>query len=241
MLQAFMKIAICDDCLSDAENINSLLCSHNKYKSSDIDIYTESRELLIASKGGKKYDIAFLDVDMPSMNGLELGNELRQANRAMLIVFVSAYSKYAVRAFDCEAFSYLIKPVENNNQTFSVLERLFEKYTKHTCYHTIRINTEYKRILIYDIRYVEYYNKHVIYHMEKGSYETKESLQEVYAILKDYGFYQIHQGYLVNFDKIAEFSKYDVILDDGKILPMSMRRKTDVMLAYSDYAEVHYR
>lgn len=236
-----MKIAICDDCLCDAEELKALLRSHNKYKNGDIDVYTKSKELLSVTENDKSYDIVFLDVDMPGLNGLELGCELRKNNRTMLIVFVSAYSKYAVRAFDCEAFSYLIKPVASNNKTLSILDRLFEKYIKHTCYHTIKINTEYKRILIYDIRYVEYYNKHVVYHMENGTYETKESLSEVYEVLKDYGFYQIHQGYIVNFDKIAEFAKYDVILDDGKILPMSMRRKTDVMLAYSDYAEVHYR
>lgn len=235
-----MKIAICDDSIADAEKVRLLLEGHNAFKDSKIAIYTESKALL-ESADAEKFDIAFLDVDMPYMNGLELGKELKRKYERMVIVFVSAYSKYAVRAFDCEAFSYLLKPIESETEAIAVLDRLYEKYIKYTRYHTVKINTEYRRLFIPDIRYVECCNKHVIYHLENGVCETTERISDVYEVLKDYGFYQAHQGYIINFDKIAQFVKYSVVLDDGKVLPLSMRRKTDMMLAYSKYAEVHYR
>ncbi len=236
-----MKIAICDDISLDAEKVRSLLTGHASFNESEIDIYTSSKSMLESINGGKTYDIAFLDVDMPYINGLELGKELRKIQEKIIIVFVSAYSRYAVRAFDCEAFSYLMKPIEDETEANSVLDRLYEKYVKYTRYHTVKINTEYRRLSIPDIRYVECCNKHVIYHMEDGVCETTERISDVYAVLKDYGFYLAHQGYIVNFDKIARFVKYSIVLDDGKVLPMSMRRKSEMMLAYSKYAEVHYR
>ena len=156
-------------------------------------------------------------------------------------MFVSAYPQYAIRAFDCEAFSYLVKPVETDGESNGVLERLYEKYVKYNRYHTVRINTEYRRIPIPDIKYVECCNRHCIYHLENGRCETTEKLSDVLDILKDYGFYQAHQGYIVNFDKISHFSKNSVFHDDGKEIPLSQRRKTETMLAYSKYAEVHYR
>ncbi len=236
-----MKIAICDDSIEDVIKVQALLKAHNAFADSEIDTYTSSKDVLDDINKGKKIDIAFLDVDMPYMNGLELGKELRKTQEKLIIVFVSAYSRYAVRAFDCEAFSYLMKPIDNENEATSVLDRLYEKYVKQTRFHTVRINTEYRRLSIPDIRYVECCNKHIIYHMEDGICETTERLSDVYDVLKDYGFYQAHQGYIINFDKISRFVKYSVILDDGKELPVSMRRKTDMMLAYSKYAEVHYR
>lgn len=233
-----MRIVVCDDIPEDGRKVSELLRQHDRFKDSDISLYTAAKDLL---EDSTPCDIAFLDVDMPYMNGLELGKELRRRLENILIVFVSAYSKYAIRAFDCEAFSYLMKPLEQEGEAKEVLDRLYEKYVKYTKYHTVKINTEYKRISIPNIRYVECCNKHVIYHMEDGIWETTERLSEVYEVLKDYGFYQIHQGYIVNFDKIGEFVKYTVVLDDGKVLPLSARRKTDIMLAYSKYAEVHYR
>ncbi len=236
-----MRIAICDDVREDAIKVKKLLEEHCFFKESEVVVFTSSKDMMCEINANESFDIAFLDVDMPYMNGLELGKELRRRNEKMLIVFVSAYSRYAVRAFDCEAFSYLLKPIENEKEATDVLDRLYEKYIKHTRYHTVKINTEYRRLSIPDIRYVECCNKHIIYHMEDGICETTERLSDVYAILKDYGFYQAHQGYLVNFDKIARFVKYTIVLDDGRVLPMSMRRKAEVMLAYSKYAEVHYR
>ncbi len=236
-----MKIAICDDIKLHADKVEALLRKHEKYKDSNIKSYTDSKAFLNEVNGGESYDIAFLDVDMPCINGLELGKQLRDKIEKILIVFVSAYPQYAIRAFDCEAFSYLMKPIENEPEAKAVLDRLYEKYIKFTRYHTVRINTEYRRISIPDIKYVECCNRHVIYHLENDSCETTESLSEVYAVLKEYGFYQAHQGYIVNFDKISRFSKNSVILDDGREIPLSLRRKTEMMIAYSKYAEVHYR
>lgn len=235
-----MKIAICDDYLNDANKVKDLIVSHPYFCNADIKLYTSSKELLTNVEKGGRFDIAFLDVDMPQINGLELGMELRKNLDKIIIVFISAYSEYAISAFNCEAFSYLTKPIMRSEETDAVLHRLYIKYQKVFSYLSIRVNTEYKKISIPDIIYIECFKKHVIYHTEKGVHETTENLSDVYNKLKNFGFYQAHQGYIVNFDKIASFDKYTIILNNGKILPVSRRRKINMMLAYSKYAEVHY-
>jgi len=59
----------------------------------------------------RSYDVVFLDVRMPALNGIELGNVLRRFAMPPTIVFVTAYEEYAVRAFDIGACDYLLKPV----------------------------------------------------------------------------------------------------------------------------------
>ncbi len=226
-----MKIVICDDSQIDVKHAKELLMSSIYFRESDISTYTSSKNLMSDIDKGKVFDIAFLDVDMPYMNGLELGLELRKRNDKIIIIFISAYPEYAISAFNCEAFSYLTKPIHNNQETNDVLFRLHQKYKKVFTSHAVRINTEYRNLLISDIVYVECCKKHIIYHLENGLCQTTETLSQVYDVLKDYGFYQAHQGYIVNFDKIAMFVKYTIILKNGKILPVSKRRKTDMMLS----------
>ncbi len=136
-----MRIAICDDTVSHAERVEALLKSHEKYADSETVIYTESKALLDAVSSGECFDIAFLDVDMPYINGPEPRKQLRDKSERILIVFVSTYPQYAIRAFDCKAFSYFMKPIENHPEAISVLDRLCEKYVKFTYYRTVRINT----------------------------------------------------------------------------------------------------
>ncbi len=235
-----MKIVICDDCSKDIDIAKEIILSQGLFCHADIKTYTSGKELLADVHRGEEFDIAFLDVDMPQINGLELGMELRRLFEKIIIVFISAYPEYAISAFNCEAFSYLTKPLKRSEETDDVLKRLYIKFQKNFAYLSVKINTEYRRISIPDIIYVECYKRHIIYHTEKGSCETTETLSDVYEKLKDYGFYQAHQGYIVNFDKVALFDKYTVVMSNGKVLPLSRRRKIDMMLAYSEYAEVHY-
>jgi len=58
------------------------------------------------------YSILFLDIEMPGMNGLELGARIRELPRPPKIIFVTAYDEYAVKAFDVEAIDYLLKPID---------------------------------------------------------------------------------------------------------------------------------
>src|SRR5246127_2073556 len=59
----------------------------------------------------RSYDVVFLDVRMPALNGIELGNVLSRFATPPAIVFVTAFEEYAVRAFDIGACAYLLKPV----------------------------------------------------------------------------------------------------------------------------------
>src|SRR4051812_37338698 len=56
-------------------------------------------------------DLAFLDISMPEMDGMQLSSLLRELNASIEVVFVTAYDEYAVQAFEMSAMDYLLKPV----------------------------------------------------------------------------------------------------------------------------------
>ncbi len=98
-----------------------------------------------------KPDIAFLDIEMPGINGLELSEKLLETNPAMEIVFITAYSEYAVEAFEVNALDYVLKPIrkERFNKT---LKRIIDKRVSE---EKLEINGKY-RILCFNALEVYY-------------------------------------------------------------------------------------
>lgn len=77
--------------------------------------------------------------------------------------------------------------------------------------------------------------------MKNEDVTTREKLSDVCAALQALGFCQVHQGYIVNMGKIKSIERNEVILDDGRSVMMSVRRKPEVFLAYSRYVEKYTR
>lgn len=103
-----MRVILADDERLALDVLERLLGVHG-----DVDIvglYTDPA-LLLEEFEEKKPDVAFLDIEMGSTSGLELGNELLSRCNRLEIVFVTAYAHYAIEAFDLNAIDYLLKPV----------------------------------------------------------------------------------------------------------------------------------
>lgn len=229
-----MKIAICDDNKYDIEAIRKILLNNSYIKTNgQINVFTLSSELH-NNLQKYTYDVVFLDVDMPEINGIELGKYINQKSPNTYIIFVTNYSQYAVEAFDCKAFHYLLKPIDEHKAN-RIINNLIQKYRERNKYHVIKIKTETKRIPIKDIYYIEYCRRHVIYHLKYRVYETVGKFSDIYKELKEFGFYQIHQGYIVNMEKIIDFDKFSVILKDDKTVMMSTRKRSEVIMAYAKY------
>ncbi|UZM99840.1 response regulator [Lysinibacillus sp. MHQ-1] len=78
-----------------------------------IETFTSVKELLIEGPN-LDFQVAFLDIEMPSMNGLEIAELLTSWNHSIYIVFVTAYRDYAVQAFELPSIDYLLKPASTS-------------------------------------------------------------------------------------------------------------------------------
>ncbi len=230
-----INIAICDDSRTDALDLQSICESCDLGDNVSIAVY-ESSEALISVFDTQTPDIVFLDVEMPDGNGISIGKQIRESSKKVLIIFFTNYPQYAIEAYDCEAFHYLLKPCKPE-KVQEVLLRAVRKLGHMHTYHTVKIQNKILRLLISDVYYVEYCRKHVIYHTENEQYETTGKLFETYGELKEYGFYQVHQGYIVNLAHVRDFQGFTAILDNGAEVPISVRKKSDVLLAYAKYVE----
>jgi DNA-binding LytR/AlgR family response regulator len=151
-----------------------------------------------------RYDVVFLDVEMPGATGLEAAPHVRERRDPPAVVFVTAHAEYAVDAFAVEAFDYLLKPVDPDRLA-RVVERLHER-TRENAAPVEKVavvaggGTE---LLDRDqIHYVHAEGDYSRVHTYDRAYLSTASLGELEERLGP-RFARIHRSYLVNLAKVA--------------------------------------
>ncbi len=235
-----MIVAVCDDesYCRDAV-MQNLIDSGLMPEDTEYHRYSSATNLLTAYADGQRFDIVFLDVEMSGTDGILAGVKIREYDDKVIIIFVSAYDRYAIPAYDCEPFRFITKPIDKTLFNKAIKKALL-KYASQRGQFVIKNNNASTKISTDDILYIESYKKHLIIHTADKQYETPGRLGEAEAKLRDYGFCRVHQGYIVNMEHIDSFDSYDIVLSTGEKVMMSIRRKAEVLKKYAQYLERMY-
>jgi two-component system, LytTR family, response regulator len=185
----------------------------------------------------KKPDLAFLDIQMPGLNGFEVLRSVTGDSRPQ-VIFVTAYDKYAVKAFEVNAVDYLLKPVDQSR-----LQQAIEKITQDNnpaalSYEKIRallLSMERpksppphiplrrgKKIVLMNpanIYYIRSEQGVTIVMTLSGEYWSSYTLAEIEEVLDEQIFFRSHRSAIINLNKIkeivpAESGVFDIFLTD---------------------------
>ena len=175
-------------------------------------------------------DIIFLDINMPKLSGMEL---LKYINSNGLVIFTTAYPKFAVDAFEHNAFDYLVKPI-----SFDRFLKSIDKVKKHLATTdsvesnsiTIKENKRLYKIQLDEIFYLEAYGDYVKVHTSEKMYTVKKRLTGYEKILKKQ-FIRIHRSYIINLDKI-DFVEGNQVSISGNKIPISSGYKDTFISRY---------
>ena len=153
-------------------------------------------------------DVMFLDVNMPEANGLKLAEGLQTLKFPPAVVFVTAYSEYALEAFKVNALDYLVKPVETDRLAHAIA-RVRDSVALHMqAQRSERISVEKggKKILISieKIRFVMARDDYAYLQTDTDRYFSTVSLAQLEKRLDGHGFFRVHRGYLVNLSMVEE-------------------------------------
>jgi two-component system, LytTR family, response regulator len=198
--------------------------------------------------------LLFLDIEMPHLNGFEILKQLEPVN--FEVIFVTAYSHYAVEAFDHHAIGYLTKPI-NTEKLISVVNAaaarieqkafsknlfsLIEQSSKQTQAQKIPLSTSNGLVFVKlaDIMYCESSGNYTCFFLNDGkSILVSRQLGEYEKLLPDSDFTRIHDKYILNLSYIKEYIKGsggDVVLENGKELPVASRRKEDFLSRFEKW------
>ena len=203
--------------------------------------------------------LVFLDVQMPEVDGFAVLDAVG-ARDMPLIIFVTAYDQYAVRAFEVHALDYLLKPFDRrrfdialeraqsrllnersdvNERALALLEEL-RAQQRHLERMVIKAGGRAFFIKTEEIDWVEAEGKYVRLHIGRESYLVREAISQIEAQLDPKRFLRIHRSTIVNLDRVRELqpwfhNDYRVILRDGTelMLSRSCRKRLGELLGHT--------
>lgn len=222
-----MNIAVIDD----EKPIREQLCGLIKKQkpACGIDAYSSGEE---AAASQKRFDIAFLDIKMTGIGGIETARRLREKNSDLILVFVTGAREYVFDALDLYAFQYLLKPI--NERKFSeVLEKAAKEAEKNAGKKELYIKTKKLTVNQDDISYIESSGKKAEIHIV-GSAKTVEIYKALDELEKelDKSFYRCHRSYIVNLSHIAEYDSGSITVTGGDRVYLAQKKYGEFKKTY---------
>lgn len=228
-----IRTLIVDD---EAPAREELIYSLKKFQ--EIEIVGEASHGLEAIELNNKLkpDLIFLDIQMPKLNGIDVARKILNDNHHPYIIFVTAYEKYAIDAFEVDAMDYILKPI-TEERLEKGMEKILGKMEKGEK-TKLKKHENTSKICAYDngklipidlkeIIYVTVEDRNTVVFSTRGKYEVNYTLGELYERLDSPSFFRSHKSYLINLDHI-EFiepwfnSTFNLVLRDVDIkIPVS--------------------
>ena len=181
-------------------------------------------------------NILLLDIDMPEVDGIEAASQLRHNQKHYTIIMLSAKRERFKDAFKIGAYRFVTKPIDilELEEAINDAEKTLLGYSSIT----LKFDNVPCKISQYKIDYLEACGDYVIIIIGENIYESNNSLKSWKAILDERLFIDCHKSYIVNMKSIVTIDK-DILLKNGTRIPISRRKKNDVLQAYIKF-DTHY-
>jgi two-component system, LytTR family, response regulator len=232
--------------IDDEPNAVDLLALRLAQKCPQVEIVATCTSSVKGVEAIKKHkpDIVFLDIEMPQMNGFQVLEAVDDIQFAL--IFVTAYDKFALKAFRYSAIDYLLKPieveelieavkkVERLQQTSKEQIKLFkENYSSTNKILPDKIALPYQNgvafVSISDIIYCEADDNYTKFHLHNDQvFLVTKPLKEIQETLKERAFLRIHRQYLVNLNQIKKYVKGEgnyLVMNNNASIPVSRSQK----------------
>lgn len=224
-----LQVRICDDNREHIKEIENAILSLKERYEIEVLSFLSGTELLASFDDRIREDkgiirIVLLDVELEEENGIDVGIRIKENYPDSYLVFLTAYSEYAIKGYEAKAYRYLLKPITTemlHKLVSSILDE--QKKVKRLA---VKDNDCERLIALQDIIYVSAEDKYTILHTEDGRYFDSKSLRYYEELLVEFGFCRTHRKYLVNMYHHKSLRKGTVRLSNDIELPISRRKET---------------
>lgn len=210
-----MKIAIVDDDLIFAQSFKKMLKDEFKAPIQLLDIFLSAENF---SASDNKYDLVFLDIDMPGMSGLEFAKENK--HNTLSIVFVTNRDDLVFEAYNTTNTLGFVRKSDLEEDLLLVFDRL-KRESQSNMHLNVKSGTSLRKIKYSEILYVEKVSHNVILHTLTDYVTMRKTITEVESLLTNRGFVRTHIGFLVNMTHIKLIDANSVKLSNGESVPIS--------------------
>ncbi len=237
-----LNVAICDDDILCVQTVKKIVEKYLIHLKMDYQIFTfkSGDELL---RNAARFDLAFLDIEMPGTNGMEVHKKLKERYAATICVFITSYQHYMDDAIMLQPYGFISKPI-NEKRLSDLLVKLINAYMEKNKFIYVKTEDGFQKIKTNDIIYASIEGRKVHIHTVDGDIQVNEDFSHYKQELSEPRFCQTHQSFIVNMSFIKSINKNSVVLscknpatNETKeiIIHISARRYASVKRAYLGY------
>ena len=232
-----LKIAVCDDNPQFTEAVSTLLDKWSYDKANIAVSCFSNGHSLAEAHSVSPFDIIFLDVVMPIINGIETAALIRREDKSVKIIFLTSSAEFALDSYSVKANGYLLKPIEEE-RFYALINDIFEEVQKMPKHIFARSTSSVHKIPINTISYIEAQGKHVSISLANGT-EIRSDEPFYYfknSLLAEDGFFSCHRSYIVNINHISTYTSKEIVLNTGVRIPISRNCHKEFENAYFETA-----
>ena len=228
------RIAVVED---DAEYIERITRYIEQFAlENNLDIQTtafrDGMEIVMNYRHG--WDIIFLDIEMPDLDGFSAAKEIRARDSTVLMIFITNMARYAIHGYEVEALDFILKPVSYEQFYMKMQKAVTAAKIRERKYIMLSTKDGEIRISVDEVLYVEVTNHHLQIVTLHGTHTVFDSLNRFEKQLPEGRFARCSQSYLVNLQQVRKITASTVLVDTHE-LPVSRTRKKSFFQAASNY------
>lgn len=197
--------------------------------------YADADQFLFSFQA--QFDLIFMDIQMPHVNGLDAAHRLREIDPTVALVFVTSLARYAINGYEVSALDYILKPL-----TYDAFYLKMQKVVRYcrkqqqSRQQTLMLSTADGEVHlpVRELMYVEISAHTLVYHTAEQSYASYGTLKQIEKELLPFGFFRCNSCYLINLQYVQKVDGYTVWI--GKTpLTISHPRKSSFTTALTQY------
>lgn len=232
------NIGICDDERDTCEQIADMIYEYDRRNKVGIEVsvWNTGEGLYQDMMKNKPIDLLFLDIELVSTNGIQIGKLIRHEleNQDIGIVYISSKSSYALELFKIHPIDFLIKPIKAQDIGDTIDEAL-RLYNRNNTVFEYRANGYNCKIPYKDIIYFYSENKKINMVTPDSTIQFTGKIKDLTGLMPN-NFIQIHQSYIINMNHMNECSYELVKMSGGVELNISQPYRKQVRKHIMDYA-----
>lgn len=235
-----LRIAICDDEQVFCSQLETMVLEYQlKYNEElTVDVFYSGDKLIEHIQNEHKFDLIFLDIELGTINGVEVGQiiRVRMQDYITKIVYVSSKETYDRQLFDVQPLHFLPKPL-NKEKVFNDIQLATKILNKENNLFCFKVGSEMYKIPIKEILYFESIGREIKLVIMNEIIYFYDKIDAIEKRVTSFRFMQPHRSYLVNYDQIISIKSDEIAMSNGVRIPISRLKSKEIKALQITYEE----
>lgn len=229
-----LRVAVVEYDPVSADKLSEFIRQYARSNAMEISFQLFERGERFLGNYENNYDLIFLSMDLPGLDGMETAKRLRKRDSDVVLIFVTELARQAIRGYEVDALDFLMKPLNYYAFSLKMDKGIRRLHQRSTDVILLKTTTGIHRQEVRQIYYLETSNRLLLYHTSTGIYSVRNTMQSAQQELEKYHFEKCNQCYLVNLQHVTDVQD-DTVTVAGETLEMSRRSKKSFLSALVAY------